>query len=254
LAGWAAAAGSLSRLHQTVLGWHVVSTSNPTAAFSAFQTGYKIWQNTGFWQMTDPPRRKKDPPSDKRPMIWNLVMSAGRGSTPRQTVWLIVSCKVTWALGLITFVPEGRFLWNSSNGSCHGRGPRRHTLISRSFNHSKMADVQTSEVHAELTPINVGPWRVRTDNHGNHAILVWQLNPYLCNNGSHCLTTATMVCNVTIETNVCSLPLLNSATDTLLLNNVSKVYELVYPEHLLMSWCYCTINLQKNNDSAVSFC
>jgi hypothetical protein len=36
LAGWAAAAGSRSRLHQTVLGWHVVSTSNPTAAFSAF--------------------------------------------------------------------------------------------------------------------------------------------------------------------------------------------------------------------------
>jgi hypothetical protein len=33
-AGWAATAGSLSRLHQTVLGWHVVSTSNPTAAFS----------------------------------------------------------------------------------------------------------------------------------------------------------------------------------------------------------------------------
>jgi hypothetical protein len=27
------------RLHQTVLSWHVVSTSNPTAAFSAFQTG-----------------------------------------------------------------------------------------------------------------------------------------------------------------------------------------------------------------------
>jgi hypothetical protein len=38
LSGWAAAAGSLSRLQQTVLGWHVVSTSNPTAAFSAFQT------------------------------------------------------------------------------------------------------------------------------------------------------------------------------------------------------------------------
>jgi hypothetical protein len=36
LAGWAAAAGSLSRLNQTVLGCHVVSTSNPTAAFSAF--------------------------------------------------------------------------------------------------------------------------------------------------------------------------------------------------------------------------
>jgi hypothetical protein len=35
-AGWAAAAGSLSRLHQTVLDWHVVSTSNPTAAFFSF--------------------------------------------------------------------------------------------------------------------------------------------------------------------------------------------------------------------------
>jgi hypothetical protein len=213
--------------------------------------------------MTDPPHRKKDPPSEKRPMIWNLVTSAGRGSTPRQTVWLIVSCKVTWTLGLIIFEPVGRFLWNSSIGSCHGRGPRRHTLLSRSFNHSKMTDVQTSEVHSELTPINVGPWRVQTDNRGNHAILVWQLNPYLCNNGSHswthCLTTTTMVCNVTIETKVCSLPLLNSATDTLLLNNVSKVYELVYPDHLLMSWCYCTINLQKNNDSGTdsgsdSFC
>jgi hypothetical protein len=38
LAGWAAAAGSLSRLYRTVLGWHVVNTSNPTVAFSAFQT------------------------------------------------------------------------------------------------------------------------------------------------------------------------------------------------------------------------
>jgi hypothetical protein len=38
-AGWAAAAGSLSRLHQTVLGWHVVSTSNPTAALPFQNTG-----------------------------------------------------------------------------------------------------------------------------------------------------------------------------------------------------------------------
>jgi hypothetical protein len=38
LADWAAAAGSLSRLHQTVLGWHVVSTSNPTAALIAILT------------------------------------------------------------------------------------------------------------------------------------------------------------------------------------------------------------------------
>jgi hypothetical protein len=54
LAGWAAAAGSLSRLYQTVLCWHVVSTSNPTAAFSAFQTeplllyssNYSVYPNT----------------------------------------------------------------------------------------------------------------------------------------------------------------------------------------------------------------
>jgi hypothetical protein len=48
LAGWAAAAGSLSRLHQTVLGWHVVSTSNPTAAFSAFQTGPLLLYSSNY--------------------------------------------------------------------------------------------------------------------------------------------------------------------------------------------------------------
>jgi hypothetical protein len=48
LAGWAAAAGSLSRLHQTVLGWHVVSTSNPTAAFSAFLTGPLLLYSSNY--------------------------------------------------------------------------------------------------------------------------------------------------------------------------------------------------------------
>jgi hypothetical protein len=48
LAGWAAADGSLSRLHQTVLGWHVVSTSNPTAAFSAFQTGPLLLYSSNY--------------------------------------------------------------------------------------------------------------------------------------------------------------------------------------------------------------
>jgi hypothetical protein len=48
LAGWAAAAGSLSRLHQTVLDWHVVSTSNPTAAFSAFQTGTLLLYSSNY--------------------------------------------------------------------------------------------------------------------------------------------------------------------------------------------------------------
>jgi hypothetical protein len=44
----AAAAGSLSRLHQTVLGWHVISTSNPTAAFSAFQTGPLLLYSSNY--------------------------------------------------------------------------------------------------------------------------------------------------------------------------------------------------------------
>jgi hypothetical protein len=55
LAGWAAAADSLSRLHQTVLGWHVVSTSNPTAAFSAFQTGPLLlyWSNYSVYPISE---------------------------------------------------------------------------------------------------------------------------------------------------------------------------------------------------------
>jgi hypothetical protein len=48
LVGWAAAADSLSRLHQTVLSWHVVSTSNPTAAFSAFQTGPLLLYSSNY--------------------------------------------------------------------------------------------------------------------------------------------------------------------------------------------------------------
>jgi hypothetical protein len=47
-AGWAAAAGSLFRLHQMVLGWHVVSTSNPTATFSAFQTGPLLLYSSNY--------------------------------------------------------------------------------------------------------------------------------------------------------------------------------------------------------------
>jgi hypothetical protein len=48
LAGWAAAAGSLSGLRQTVLGWYVVSTSNPTPAFSAFQTGPLLLYSSNY--------------------------------------------------------------------------------------------------------------------------------------------------------------------------------------------------------------
>jgi hypothetical protein len=59
-----------------------------------------------------------------------------------------------------------------------------------------MADVQTSKVDEKLAPVNVGTRRVKIRNHGNHTILVWQLKPYLYNDGSqswnHCLATLTM--------------------------------------------------------------
>jgi hypothetical protein len=41
----------------------------------------------------------------------------------------------------------------------------------RTFNHSKMAEVQTSVMDAKLA-VNVGPSRVKSSYHGNHAILV----------------------------------------------------------------------------------
>jgi hypothetical protein len=72
-----------------------------------------------------------------------------------------------------------------------------------------MTDIQTSEVDTKFAPVNVRPWSVKFGNHDNNAILVWQLNPYLGNHGSHsltlCLTTVIMVSNVTMETNVHSL-------------------------------------------------
>jgi hypothetical protein len=59
---------------------------------------------------------------------------------------------------LITFEPIGRYLWNSVGRSCHWRWPRRRTFYSRTFNHSKMVDVQTSEMDATLAPVNVRTW------------------------------------------------------------------------------------------------
>jgi hypothetical protein len=96
---------------------------------------------------------------------------------------------------------------------------------SRSFIGYKKADAQTSEVDAKLAPVNVGPWRVRNGDYGNHTLLVWQFNPQLCINGSHSSTQCSTT--VTTETKIRSLPQLNNATDTVLLNNVGKVGELV---------------------------
>jgi hypothetical protein len=45
---------------------------------------------------------------------------------------------------------------NSVERSRHWRWPRRHKSYSCSFNHSKMVDVQTTEVDAKLSPVNVG--------------------------------------------------------------------------------------------------
>jgi hypothetical protein len=47
------------------------------------------------------------------------------------------------------------------------------------------SEVRSSDVEAKLAPVSVGPWWIKADKHGNHTILLWQLNPYLCNNGFH---------------------------------------------------------------------
>jgi hypothetical protein len=129
---------------------------------------------------------------------------------------------------LVSFEPNGRFSWNSAVRSCYLRYPWRHIVQSRSFNHSKMADVQTSEVDVKFSPVSVGPWRVMAGNHGNQTILVWQFNPY--HSKTHCLTTVTMQLwksrYVVYRTNV-----------TVLLNYVRKVGELV------LSWTSCFISL-----------
>jgi hypothetical protein len=78
LAGWAAAAGSLSRLHQTVLGWHVVSTLNPTAAFSAFQTGPLLLYSSNY--SVYPITRLSGPRS--RPNSLRKILKSARESKP----------------------------------------------------------------------------------------------------------------------------------------------------------------------------
>jgi hypothetical protein len=78
LAGWAAAAGSLSRLHQTVLGWHVVNTSNPTAAFSAFQTGPLRLYSSNY--SVYPITRLSGPRS--RPNSLRKILRSARESNP----------------------------------------------------------------------------------------------------------------------------------------------------------------------------
>jgi hypothetical protein len=70
---------------------------------------------------------------------------------------------------------------------------------------------------------------------------MWEFNPYLCNNGSHiwthCLTTVTVVSNVTMEIKVGSLPYLNNTNDTILLNEVREIGVLVlFQNFLLRNW------------------
>jgi hypothetical protein len=50
---------------------------------------------------------------------------------------------------LITFESVGRLSWHSAGRSCHWRWPRRHNFWFRSFNYSKMVNVQTSVVNED---------------------------------------------------------------------------------------------------------
>jgi hypothetical protein len=78
LAGWEAATGSLTRLHQRVLGWHVVSTSNLSAAFSAFQTGPLLLYSSNY--SVYPITRLSGPRS--RPNSLIKILRSARESNP----------------------------------------------------------------------------------------------------------------------------------------------------------------------------
>jgi hypothetical protein len=88
----------------------------------------------------------------------------------------------------------------------HWKWPRRHTFNPVVSTTPKGQTFKLLRWMQILTSVKVGPWRVKTGNHGNHTILVWQLNPYLWNNGlhswTHCLTTVTIISTVTIEAKI----------------------------------------------------
>jgi hypothetical protein len=56
-----------------------------------------------------------------------------------------------------TFETIARYLWNWVARLCHGKWLWFHNTQSRSFNHSNMADVQTSDRDAKFEPDNVVP-------------------------------------------------------------------------------------------------
>jgi hypothetical protein len=64
-------------------------------------------------------------------------------------------------------------------------------------------------VDAKRAPVILGLSRVQSGNYGNQFIVVWQLKPYLCNSESRswtpCLTSVTMVDDLTMEFNICSI-------------------------------------------------
>jgi hypothetical protein len=84
-----------------------------------------------------------------------------------------------------------------------------------------MANVQTCEVGVKFAAVNVAPWKVKFGNHGNHTILVWQLNPYFATEFStvepHCLTRLTMIIDVTMESKLRAF-CHSLTTDAVLLN------------------------------------
>jgi hypothetical protein len=72
-----------------------------------------------------------------------------------------------------------------------------------------MVKVRISEMDIKPAPVSLKLSKVKFGCHGNQTIIVWQLKPYKCSNGSHswthCLTTVTIVGDVTMETKVCRL-------------------------------------------------
>jgi hypothetical protein len=101
-----------------------------------------------------------------------------------------------------------RSSWNPADWSYHWRWPQRLSCNPTALSILKWRTFKLLKVDAKLAPVSLGLWRIELCNHANQAIFLWEL----CNNTSHSwthyLTTATMVGDVTMETEQYNLPYL----------------------------------------------